>query len=52
MTAVRLAAPDLADHLVFAADVGWSGRSVTGLVGVLDEVDRGAPAALPGRMRA
>ncbi|WP_090797282.1 HAD family hydrolase [Asanoa ishikariensis] len=52
MTAVRLAAPDLADHLVFAADVGWCGRSVTGLVDVLDEVDRGAPAALPGRMRA
>jgi putative hydrolase of the HAD superfamily len=39
MTAVRLAAPDLADHLVFGAEEGWSGRAVDGLVGVLDEVD-------------
>ncbi|MEV4538851.1 HAD family hydrolase [Asanoa sp. NPDC049518] len=52
MTAVRLAAPDLADHLVFAAEIDWPGRAVTCLVGVLDEVDRGAPAALPGRMGA
>ncbi len=52
MTAVRLAAPDLADHLVFSADVGWSGRAVTGLHGVLDEVDHGQHASVPGRMRA
>jgi len=52
MTAVRLAAPDLADHLVFAADVDWSGRAVTGLVGVLDEVDHGQHAPAAGRMRA
>ena len=51
MTAVRLAAPDLADHLVFAADVGWSGPAVDGLVGVLDEVDHGQRAPAPGRMR-
>lgn len=52
MTAVQLAAPDLADHLVFSADVGWSGRAVTGLVGVLDEVDHGQHAPAAGRMRA
>jgi putative hydrolase of the HAD superfamily len=28
MTAVRLAAPDLADHLVFGADEDWHGLAV------------------------
>jgi putative hydrolase of the HAD superfamily len=51
MTAVRLAAPDLADHLVFGADVDWPGRAVARLVGVLDEVDHGQRATAPGRMR-
>ncbi|GIF70653.1 HAD family hydrolase [Asanoa siamensis] len=51
MTAVRLAAPDLVDHLVFAADVDWPGRAVSGLTGVLDEVDHGQRTPVPGRMR-
>ena len=50
MTAVRLAAPDLVDHLVFAADVGWRGPAVTDLVGVLAEVDHGNRPAETGRM--
>jgi len=52
MTAVRLAAPDLADHLVFAADVDWRGATIDELVGVLDVVDHGLRAPVPGRMRA
>jgi putative hydrolase of the HAD superfamily len=51
MTALRLAAPDLVDHLVFAPDIGWSGPAVTTLVGVLGEVDHGQRAPSPGRMR-
>ncbi|GAA4695854.1 HAD family hydrolase [Phytohabitans rumicis] len=45
MTAVRLAAPDLAGHLVFNADVGWTGPSVASLTDVVGLVDR-APAAV------
>jgi putative hydrolase of the HAD superfamily len=41
MTAIRLAAPDLADHLVFDADAGFDGpcvESLTDLLGYLDRV--------------
>ena len=34
MTAVRLAAPDLAEHLTFGADGGWTGPTVTSLLDV------------------
>ena len=40
MTAVRLAAPDLADHLVFDADTRFDGPTITTLTEVLALVDR------------
>jgi putative hydrolase of the HAD superfamily len=40
MTAVRLAAPDLADHLVFDSDTGFDGPTITTLTEVLALVDR------------
>ena len=40
MTAVRLAAPDLADHLVFDADEDFAGQSVPSLTAVLELLDR------------
>jgi len=40
MTAVRLDAPDLHDHLVYEADVGFAGHSVPSLHDVVDLVDR------------
>lgn len=40
MTAVRLAAPDLSDHLVFNADEDFAGPSVPSLTAVLDLLDR------------
>jgi putative hydrolase of the HAD superfamily len=40
MTAVRLAAPDLGDHLVFDQDTGFDGRTVSTLTEVLDLIDR------------
>jgi len=40
MTAVRLAAPDLANHLVFDADEEFAGLSVPSLTAVLDLLDR------------
>ena len=40
MTPVRLAAPDLADHLVFDADEDFAGRSVPSLTAMLDLLDR------------
>jgi putative hydrolase of the HAD superfamily len=40
MTAVRLAAPDLADHLVFNADADFCGPSVSALTQILDLLDR------------
>ncbi|MGS2618135.1 HAD family hydrolase [Micromonospora sp. LZ34] len=43
MTAVRLAAPDLAEHMVFNADT-WEGPVLRSLSEVLDLVD---PAAVP-----
>ncbi|MEV6811404.1 HAD family hydrolase [Micromonospora sp. NPDC051296] len=39
MSAVRLAAPDLADHLVFNVDTGWAGRMLGTLGEVLDVVE-------------
>ena len=40
MTAVRLAAPDLADHLVFDADTAFDGPSVSSLTDLLTLIDR------------
>jgi putative hydrolase of the HAD superfamily len=40
MTAVRLAAPDLAGHLLFDADTAFTGPSVPSLTDVLTIVDR------------
>jgi putative hydrolase of the HAD superfamily len=40
MTAVRLAAPDLSDHLVFDQDRAFHGRSVTSLTEILTLIDR------------
>jgi putative hydrolase of the HAD superfamily len=40
MTPVRLAAPDLVDHLVFDADDHFTGPSVPSLTAVLDLLDR------------
>ncbi|MFU8870822.1 HAD family hydrolase [Micromonospora sp. SL4-19] len=39
MTAVRLAAPDLAEHMVFNADRSWHGPVLTSLTDVLDLLD-------------
>ncbi|MGW5666898.1 HAD family hydrolase [Micromonospora sp. NPDC003776] len=39
MAAVRLAAPDLAEHMVFNADRSWEGPLLASLTGVLDLVD-------------
>jgi putative hydrolase of the HAD superfamily len=44
MTPVRLAAPDLGDHLVFDADTAFDGRTVGSLSEVVELLDR---AALP-----
>ena len=40
MTPVRLAAPDLANHLVFDADTNFAGRTVRSLTDVLALLDR------------
>jgi len=40
MTPVRLAAPDLANHLVFDADANFAGRTVRSLTEVLGLLDR------------
>jgi putative hydrolase of the HAD superfamily len=40
MTAVRLDAPDLADHLVFDRDTGFDGPSVRSLTELLTVIDR------------
>jgi putative hydrolase of the HAD superfamily len=42
MTAVRLAAPDLADHLVFDHDMAFTGPSVRSLTELLTMIDRTA----------
>lgn len=44
LTAVRLAAPDLADHLVFNPDRSWVGPGLASLTEVLDLLD---PVATP-----
>ena len=44
MTAVRLTAPDLVDHLVFDADVDFVGPSVDSLIEVLGLIDQRVPA--------
>jgi putative hydrolase of the HAD superfamily len=43
MTAIRLAAPDLANHLVFDRDTTFTGAAVRSLTEIVDVVDR-APA--------
>ncbi|MGC5054489.1 HAD family hydrolase [Micromonospora sp. DT48] len=43
MSAARLAAPDLVDHLVFNLDVEWVGRTLASLSEVVDLVD-GVPS--------
>ncbi|WP_408635464.1 HAD family hydrolase [Phytohabitans suffuscus] len=45
MTAVRLTAPDLSHHLVFNAEPGWTGPTVTALSELIRLVDR-APVAV------
>ncbi|MGC4804581.1 HAD family hydrolase [Micromonospora sp. DT233] len=47
MTAVRLAAPDLAEHLVFNAEPDWTGPALRSLDGVLDLVRAGCEAGTP-----
>lgn len=44
MTAVRLAAPDLADHLVFDRDTEFAGPAVGTLTELLDFIDTRVPA--------
>ncbi|MEV4344144.1 HAD family hydrolase [Actinoplanes sp. NPDC049596] len=47
MTPVRLAAPDLGDHLTFDADTNFAGRTVrslTEIVGLVDQARVGEPA--------
>jgi putative hydrolase of the HAD superfamily len=43
MTAVRLAAPDLADHLVFDADDEFAGPSINSLMEILGMIDERVP---------
>ncbi|MGK5738177.1 HAD family hydrolase [Micromonospora sp. URMC 103] len=45
LTAARLAAPDLVEHMVFNADVAWTGPVLGSLRQVLDLVDAGIAAA-------
>ncbi|WP_018254351.1 HAD family hydrolase [Salinispora mooreana] len=47
--AVRLAAPDLAGHLTFNPDTGWTGPELTSLADVVDLIDRAdADSGSPG----
>lgn len=46
LSAVRLAAPDLVDHLVFNVDSGWVGPALTTLGEVVELVDS-TPVAVP-----
>ncbi|RKN23824.1 HAD family hydrolase [Micromonospora musae] len=45
LTAARLAAPDLAEHMVFNADLGWRGPLLGSLAEVLTMVDPGTDQA-------
>ncbi|MGC4786398.1 HAD family hydrolase [Micromonospora sp. DT178] len=50
MTAVRLAAPDLAGHMVFNADAAWNGpvlRSLDEVVGLVERVPGPADVPVP-----
>ena len=49
MTPVRLAAPDLANHLVFDADTNFTGRRVRSLTEVIGLIDRARMAEPEGR---
>jgi putative hydrolase of the HAD superfamily len=49
MAPVRLAAPDLADHLVFDADTTFTGRTVRSLTEIVGLLDR-SPAEVGGRI--
>jgi putative hydrolase of the HAD superfamily len=44
MTAIRLAAPDLADHLVFDADRDFTGPSIGSLTEVIGLIEERVPA--------
>lgn len=48
MTAVRLAAPDLAWHLVYDSEPGWHGPTLTSLGEVVGMIDTGAPVSGDG----
>jgi putative hydrolase of the HAD superfamily len=50
MTAVRLAAPDLTDHLVFDQDKEFLGPSVVSLTDLLTLIDRTRPSLDHGRL--
>ena len=47
MTPVRLAAPDLANHLVFDADTNFAGRTVRSLTELVGVIDREFLAPMP-----
>lgn len=47
MSAARLAAPDLTEHMVFNADLGWNGPVLGSLSEVLDLVDAEDTVARP-----
>ncbi|MFD0519829.1 hypothetical protein [Paractinoplanes durhamensis] len=47
MTPVRLAASDLANHLVFDADTNFAGRTVRSLTEVVSLLDSLQPARSP-----
>ncbi|NJP35611.1 HAD family hydrolase [Micromonospora thermarum] len=49
LTAVRLAAPDLAGHMVFNRDDAWTGPELVSLTEVVDLVDAAAPVGAAGR---
>ncbi|MGN9774485.1 HAD family hydrolase [Micromonospora sp. H33] len=48
LTAVRLAAPDLADHMVFNRDDAWTGPELLSLTEVVDLVDAALPVGAAG----
>lgn len=52
MTAVRLAAPDLSDHLVFDEDTAFTGPTITSLTDILTLLDTPTRVAAPSPPRA